>query len=73
MYVCFVLPLALGKGTFAKIFKVTEKAIVKDLVVKEMDRIGYNNLGVEHFISTELDGLRRCGEVSGPCVLHCDL
>ena len=49
---------AFQEGTFVKIFKVTEKSIGEDRLVKRMDRNGCNNLGVEHFISTELDGLR---------------
>ena len=40
-----------------KIFRVTEKAIGKDFVVKKMDRILYTNLGVEHLLSTELDSV----------------
>ena len=63
--VCLMIscsPLALlGEGTFAKIFRATEKAIVKDLVVKKMDRILYTNLGVDISFHV-LDGLRRCGE-----------
>ena len=43
MFSCRSLAV-LGEGTFAKIFRVTEKAIVKDLVVKKMDRILYTNL-----------------------------
>ena len=65
--VCLMIscsPLALlGEGTFAEIFRATEKAIVKDLVVKKMDQILYTNLGGDTSFHV-LDGLRRWGEGS---------
>jgi len=50
----------LGRGTFAKIFRIRERGTGAEFAVKVMERNFFSVRGIDHFIANEIAAMKQC-------------